>query len=101
MRREIMFWGIVTLMAFTNPSKATYAEYLTWTLQNHNCILEKLPNNALTTCVTLGLLPDSVMQKVFEAYSYRKNYILFSVYTTDLAGLKHRSIGIAGQFIDF
>ena len=92
---------IAGLLAITNPGKAAYLEHLAWQIKDTTCKEKPLPLGAKAACLTLAPLPHTTAESILDGYSRRKNYLFFSVYSTDYWGLENQSVGIGRQFIDF
>jgi hypothetical protein len=90
--------GISVLMAVTNPKQQDYTEHITALFQNTVCQQSELPTPIQLLCRTSVVLPRNVTKQWVLQYSWRKDYIFFSLYRTNLWGLQHQSIGIGGCF---
>lgn len=108
--------GAILLLIVTNPQKPAYVDYAAQQLPKHlkksNC--EELSGNisimnllivpAKDACLGTINGADSVgrgIVKPFINWSTHepKNLGVLSIYTTDIAGHKTRTVGIAGRFI--
>ncbi|MGQ4648442.1 DUF4359 domain-containing protein [Lyngbya aestuarii] len=89
------------LMAVTNPGKQSYIEEISWRVKDTSCQKEQLPVGATLACSTIAPLPHGAIEPILDGYSRRRNYIFFSIYTTDFWGLKNRSIGVGRNFFEF
>jgi len=97
--RATLLTAFTCLMAVTNPSKEAYVESLAWQFQDTTCKQEQLPVDVKATCYTLAPLALEATKSVLNGYSRRQDYILFSIYTTDLWGIKNRKLGAFGNFL--
>jgi hypothetical protein len=85
--------GIVSLlMVFTNPSEDAYEEYVTNQIQDIVCQQQR------TACLPVRTIPRGLIKPIVKGYSYRQNYVFFSLYNVNFGGLKHRSVGVGGHF---
>lgn len=89
---------VAAFMAFTNPGKMAYADYLARHLAEEVCKQDQLNDQLQVVCY--GITPI-VAQPFFSHYSSRKNFILFSFYITDIGSVKYRGIGIVNGFVMF
>jgi Domain of unknown function (DUF4359) len=97
--QKILFLAFVpTFMVFTNPGKMAYADYLARQLAEQVCKQDQLNNQLQVACQ--GLTPI-VAQPFLAHYSQRKNFIFFSLYTTNIGKMRYSSIGIANGFVMF
>jgi hypothetical protein len=97
--RATLLTTFTCLMAVTNPSKEAYVESLAWQFQDTTCKQEQLPVDVKATCYTLAPLALEATKSILNGYSRRQDYILFSIYTTDLWGIKNRKFGAFGNFL--
>ena len=91
--------AIAGILAIANPSKEAYSKYLAWHLKENYCQDSEISMMTKVGCGTIAPLPPSAMKPVIESYTYHKNYLIFSVYSTDVWGMKSRAIGIGGNFL--
>jgi hypothetical protein len=87
--------GTTLALAATNPTKQDYAEHVIWTMQNKAC----LQTTQTTLCSIVDALPSDFATKVVKQYTQRRNFVFFSLYSTNFFGLESRSIGIGKVFI--
>ena len=102
-------------MANTNPSEAAYEEYatqrLTDYLKNNVCdkpkgILDNLPIKIGSQCDKLLDSANPQIQEIITRTTERQNFIIFSIYHTDLKlesfsfipGYKFESVGAFNNF---
>ena len=95
------FLGVTALILATNPTKEAYSEYLVWQMKD-NCKQTQLELHEKAICyTTINALPTSGIKPFIIGYTRRRNYFLFSLYTTDIWGMKNKTIGLGGHFFDF
>jgi len=90
--------AIAGILAITNPNQEEYAKYLAWHLKENYCQDREISTMTKVGCATIAPLPPSAMKSVIKSYTYHNNYLIFSVYSTDVWGMKSRAIGIGGNF---
>lgn len=108
----VMAAGAVGL-AFTNPSEAEFIGFAFVTLRQELCprlpdIIKSTQGQEIPQFLTTYLNQScsdilTAIRGPAEDFLRRntrvQNYVLFSIYTTDLFGSKYRTIGIARQLI--
>ncbi|MBW4474910.1 MAG: DUF4359 domain-containing protein [Stenomitos rutilans HA7619-LM2] len=94
MKPSLLLAVIASLLVATNPGEDAYAEWLTQRIQVSSCQPPRSP-----TCYTTGVLPHALLKSMLKQYSYRRNFIFFSVYTTALLELQEHNVGIGGFFL--
>ncbi|MEA5467289.1 DUF4359 domain-containing protein [Spirulina sp. 06S082] len=91
--------GIASMLAIANPDKEDYLKHAAWNFQEKSCKQDPIALPAKVVCGTLGTLPPEIAtQPLINSYSRRQNYVLFSLYTTDIWGMKTNTVAIAGHF---
>lgn len=97
----VFLGAIAGILALSNPTKEAHAENLVWQIKDNYCQQTQLSDVAQAGCYTIAPLPPSAIEPVIISYTRRHNYLLFSIYTTDIWGMKNRAIGLGGQFFQF
>lgn len=92
--------AIAATMAFTNPSKEAYSEYLAWQIKDNYCRDGQISNMTKVGCVAIAPLPPGAMKPIIQTYTRQKNYVVFSIYSTDVWGMKSRFIAVGGNFLE-
>jgi len=105
MKLQIILIGIVVIavgMAITNPSKDRYIEYATEqfseTGKTSICAGENIPIAAQQSCKFVISQGKGVIKKVVDNSTKQQNFILFSLYETDLPNKKVTTIAAFGNF---
>ena len=93
--------AIASILAFSNPTQEVYAEYLAWYIRDDFCQETQLETFEKAGCYTITLLPPSTIKPVIINYTRQRNYFLFSIYQTDIGGMKNQVIALGGQFFQF
>ena len=93
--------AIAGILAFTNPTQEVYAENLVWEIKENCNKQTQLSPIAQARCYSITPLPPSTIKPVIGIYTRRQNYHLFSIYTTDMWGMKNQAIGLGGHFLKF
>lgn len=99
-------------MVFTNPPRQDYINYasdqLSTEIKKSICQQSQVPDflsgisNALVnSCNSLVSTQRDLIKRVVDQSTTRQNAILFSVYTTDLAGYRYQTLGGFGNFLTF
>lgn len=99
-------------MVFTNPPREDYINYasdqLSTEIKKSICQKSQVPDflsgisNALVnSCNSLVSTQRDLIKRVLDQSTTRQNAILFSVYTTDLAGYRYQTLGGFGNFLTF
>ncbi|HBW57132.1 MAG TPA: hypothetical protein DEF27_04745 [Oscillatoriales bacterium UBA8482] len=99
-------------MAFTNPQREEYINYasdkLSAEIKKSICKESQVPeflkgfSSALVnTCNTLVVNQRHLIKDTVDKSTTRQNAILFSVYTTEIAGYKYQTLGGFGNFMTF
>ncbi|CAD5920238.1 DUF4359 domain-containing protein [Planktothrix agardhii] len=99
-------------MAFTNPKREEYINYasdqLSTEIKKSICKESQVPeflkvfSSALVnTCNTLVVNQRNLIKDTVDKSTTRQNAILFSVYTTEIAGYKYQTLGGFGNFLTF
>lgn len=87
----IILVGIVLLFVVTNPSTDDYEAYLKQEMSN-----EAKGEDDLSAALA-GLF-GGVAGSLLANASTRKNYVLFSIYETDLGTSEYVALGVLGNF---
>jgi hypothetical protein len=94
--RMLFFAGLgLTLLALTNPSQQDYSRFVAWKLKETNC---GQSSTLFEVSNVICPLPNNLAAQLISQYTYRDNYVFFSVYRTILLNKEVRSIGIARFF---
>lgn len=88
--------GIV--LALSNPSEEAYANYVIRSWRKQVCQQRSLPTPEALACTTSTILPLKLSAEVVQNFSYRQNYVFFTIYDLSLGNTQRRIIGVAGQF---
>ncbi|WRH66753.1 MAG: DUF4359 domain-containing protein [Planktothrix sp. GU0601_MAG3] len=99
-------------MAFTNPHREEYINYasdqLSTEIKKSICKESKVPeflkgfsSTLVNTCNTLVTTQRNLIKDTVDKSTTQQNAILFSVYTTEVAGYKYQTLGGFGNFITF
>jgi len=102
--------GMGTLMTFTNPSRNAYntyaAEQASYYLQTHTCpkTSNYLGGILQEQCQELVDQREPQIQQLVDLSSRRHNYLLFSIYETELSimeslpSYRAKTVGFLGNF---
>ena len=94
--------GVMTsILAFSNPTEEVYAEYLAWYIRDDFCQETQLVIFEKAGCYTITPLPPSAIKPIIINYTRQRNYFLFSIYQTDMWGMKNQVLALGGQFFQF
>jgi Domain of unknown function (DUF4359) len=97
-----MVFGIfASFMAATNPSKEDYLQRIVQRLPEEICTHEQLPPEFKTACDRAVPWVSGAISPLLARATRRQNYLLFSIYITELGCLKYHSIGLGSQFLQF
>lgn len=99
-------------MVFTNPPREDYLNYasdqLSTELKKSICKESQVPDflsgisNALVnSCNSLVSTQRDLIKRVLDQSTTRQNAMLFSVYTTEIAGYRYQTLGGFGNFLTF
>ena len=99
-------------MAFTNPPREEYLNYasdqLSTEIKKSICqesqvpeFLKGLSNTLVNTCNSLVSTQRNLIKDTIDKSTTRQNTVLFSVYTTEIAGYKYQTLGGFGNFLTF
>lgn len=99
-------------MAHTNPTREEYINYgadqLSQQLKKQVCSPSKMPDFLQGIADTLADACQSTLnsqkenvRKVLNNSTTRNNYLLFSLYTTEIMGRKYQTVGVFGNFFTF
>jgi hypothetical protein len=95
-RLSFLSAGCAAFLMLMNPGEEAYAEWAVQRLQFTACEqLSSLECRAATT------IPRGLLKSTLKQYSYRQNFIFFSVYTTTFFEVNEHSIGVGGQFFRY
>ncbi len=93
---------VVGVMAITNPSKESYITYATEqfseTGKTSICAGENIPLAAQQSCKFVISQGKGVIKRIVENSTKQQNYVLFSLYETDLPNKKVTTIAAFGNF---
>jgi hypothetical protein len=107
---------VLGLMAFTNPNREKYIQYaserIIKELPQDFCKTSKLEkwldfsNQDLTKLCQSGLgiglnLGQGAVRQIIDDNTQRQNFILLSIYTTQLSEKQYQTAGLFGKFITF
>ena len=108
MKLETVVIGVVAIagvMAFTNPSKERYIDYATDQFaeigKNSLCNDASLPSLAQQSCKFLVSQGRRVIKPYIEGSTKQQNFILFSIYETEMPNQKLSTIAAFGNFYMF
>jgi hypothetical protein len=87
--------GTTLALAVTNPTEQDYADYVIWTMQERVCAQQ----SQTPLCSVMEALPSDLAAKMVKQYTQRRNFVFFSLYSTNFFGLESRSIGFGKVFI--
>ncbi len=89
--------GISTLvlLAIANPSKTDYINYAYIKLCDDMGGIEK------TACKVLVSTQKENIKEIIEQNTDRKNFILFSLYSTEVLGFKFQTVALIGNYYTF
>lgn len=99
-------------MVFTNPPREDYINYasdqLSTELKKSICQESQVPdflrgfsNTLVNSCNSLVSTQRDLIKKVLDQSTTRQNAILFSVYTTEIAGYRYQTLAGFGNFLTF
>lgn len=95
---------VAGVMVFSNPSKERYVNYATEqfseTGKNSFCSGE-MPIAAQQSCKFVLSQGKGVVKSLVENSTKQENFVLFSLYTTDLPNRKMTTLGAFGNFYMF
>ncbi len=86
-------FGVVALMAFTNPNKNQYLEY------SSRELCRRLKDPYKTLCRVGFVAQKNKLREFIEVSTDRKNLLIGSVYTTEIPGVKVHTVGVFGNFL--
>jgi Domain of unknown function (DUF4359) len=104
------------IMLFTNPGKEEYNDYaytkLNTEIESNFCKKPELPKflqgvgsavgDACQAAIKQGILvTKNDIKKVIDDTTTRQNFIVLSIYTTDISGRTFRTAGAFGNFFTF
>jgi len=97
--------AIAGVMAFTNPSKERYIDYATDQFaemgKNSLCADANLPSLAQQSCKFMVSQGRRVIKPYIEGSTKQQNFILFSIYDTEMPNQKISTIAAFGNFFMF
>lgn len=93
MKLAILLTATAALLAITNPGEDAYTNWIAQRMQINSC-----RDRNSSVCQMVGYLPEDLLKPTLKQYSYRQNFIFFSVYTTNFFGIQKRGVGICGYF---
>jgi hypothetical protein len=94
--------GLAVLMGLTNPKQDSYSDYASEKLitgaQKEICQEFKYCESGEPPT----LLKNTIIKPAINASTQRQNLVIFSLYTTELPGIKtYKSIGAFGNFMTY
>ncbi|MBD2175438.1 DUF4359 domain-containing protein [Pseudanabaena sp. FACHB-1998] len=93
---------VVGVMAITNPSKERYVTYATEqfaeTGKTSICAGDNIPIAAQQSCKFVISQGKGVIKSIVENSTKQQNFVLFSLYETDLPNQKITTIAAFGNF---
>jgi hypothetical protein len=105
MKLQAVLIGVVVVagvMAVTNPSKDRYIEYATEqfseTGKTSICAGDNIPIAAQQSCKFVISQGKGVIKSLVENSTKQQNYLLFSLYETDIPNKKVTTIAAFGNF---
>lgn len=108
MKLQIILIGIAVVavgMAISNPSKDRYIEYATdhfsETGKTSICAGDNIPIAAQQSCKFLISQGKGVIKGLVTNSTKQQNFVLFSIYETDLPNKKVTTIAALGNFFMF
>jgi len=108
MKLETVVIGIAAIagvMTFTNPSKERYIDYATDQFaemgKSSLCSDANLPSLAQQSCKFLVSQGRRVIKPYIEGSTRQHNFILFSIYDTEMPNRKLSTIAAFGNFFMF
>ncbi|MFM7602593.1 MAG: DUF4359 domain-containing protein [Pseudanabaena sp.] len=108
MKLQVILIGaavVVGAMAITNPSKERYIEYATEQLsetgKNSICAGDNVPIAAQQSCKFAISQGKGVIKSLVENSTKQQNFVVLSLYATDLPNQKVTTVGVFGNFFMF
>jgi len=108
MKLQVILIGaavVVGVMAISNPSKERYIDYATEqfaeTGKTSICAGDNIPIAAQQSCKFVISQGKGVIKSLIENSTKQQNFLLFSVYATDLPNQKITTIAALGNFYMF
>jgi hypothetical protein len=105
MKLQVILIGAVVVagvMAFTNPSKERYIEYATEQFSESGktsiCAGDNMPIAAQQSCKFVISQGKGVIKSLVTNSTKQQNYVLFSLYETDMPNKKVTTIAAVGNF---
>lgn len=80
--------GVASAMAITNPSREAYKSYAADKMQAYlktEVCPSEVPEMLISACKSAIDIGEKPMQKLIEQSTERHNYLLFSIYETNLS----------------
>lgn len=108
MKLQIILIGIVVVavgMTITNPSKDRYIEYATEqfseTGKTSICAGDNIPIAAQQSCKFVISQGKGVIKSLVENSTKQQNFVVLSLYETDMPNKKVTTVGAFGNFFMF
>ncbi len=96
---------VVGVMAVTNPSRERYIDYaieqFAETGKNSICAGDNIPIAAQQSCKFVLSQGKGVIKPLIENSTKQQNFVIFSLYETDMPNKKYSTIAAFGNFIMF
>lgn len=86
--------AVLTVLGLTNPDQKACSHYAAEKLKHKICEQKSV---AGVFCPVIIPLPNAVTASGTSLHTYRKNYLLLSVYHTKFIDTEVQTVGIAGQ----
>jgi hypothetical protein len=97
--------AIACVMAFSNPSKERYIDYATDQFaemgKSSFCSDANIPSLAQQSCKFMVSQGRRVIKPYIEGSTKQQNFILFSIYDTEMPNRKLMTIAAFGNFFTF
>jgi hypothetical protein len=105
MKLQVILIGVVVIagvMAVSNPSKERYIDYATEQFSESgktSICGGDVPIAAQQSCKFLISQGKGVIKKLVENSTKQQNFVVFSLYETDMPNKKYSTIAVFGNFI--
>jgi uncharacterized protein YceK len=97
----IALTGLAIVMGFTNPQQEAYNDYASQRLMKN---AQKEMCNAFNYCESgepPAFIKNTLIKPAISAATKQQNLGIFSIYTTELLGLRTKTLGVFGNFLTY
>ncbi|MCU0534651.1 MAG: DUF4359 domain-containing protein [Hydrococcus sp. Prado102] len=93
--------GLAVIMGFTNPKQEAYNDYASQRLLTNAQKEICKEFNYCRSSEPPNIIKNTLIKPAISASTKQQNLGIFSIYTTELLGLRTKTLGVFGNFLTY